>query len=417
MKALLSFIFSICTIHFCYSQLPMVDFDAPVVKETSAVNRQQLYKNLVSGINRNLCASVSDSNEENWMDAFYSIELLRYRSPWLESKLHESFAGIENRSGAFQRALMEMIYDAYPTQFTNQARMLLDVTEDAKCFAICAEYLLKITDDGYVVNKILERRNQFPQNPVINALYSHISNAKQLLPPLHDLLYHQFFPGCKVVFSFQRKNRDFPGIALVRDSAGNFLRDDKGQVFFVPQLARSMTNLPGYISNGNTPQGIFRMYGLDVSRSIFIGPTPNIQLTMPGEAGVHHFLNDSTVTGTTWSIETYRDMLPQSWKPFTPFYHTYFAGMAGRNEIIAHGTTVDPSYYKNTAYYPLTPTLGCLCTKEIWHEHSGRRVYSDQQKLVDALQKAGGANGYLIVIELDDEQRKVDIADIISYLK
>jgi hypothetical protein len=204
---------------------------------------------------------------------------------------------------------------------------------------------------------------------------------------------------------------------IVRDSAGNFVKDAYGNVFSVPQLARSISNLPGYISNGNTPQGIFRMYGTDVSKSIFIGPTANIQLTMPFETGIQHFMNDSAITDSVWTEDWYKKLLPASWKNYFPFYETYYAGKAGRTEIIAHGTTVDPSYYRGQIYYPLTPTLGCLCTKEIWNEEDGTRKQSDQQKLIDALEKAGGADGYYIVIELNDEQRAVDINDILPLLK
>lgn len=408
-------VFIFCSIHI-YAQAAISN-DTPSVKETKTENRQKLYKSLVNGINRNLSFPLTIETEENWMDAFYSIELLRYKSPWVESKINDAFKGIEARSGAFQYALMECVFDAYPNSFEQQVSFLLDTTTDAKCFAACAEYLLKKGEDYSVLAKLTQRIYQNQNNQVISALWYHTAFTKVPLPPLKDLLTHTFYANNKIVFSFQRKNRNYPGIAIVKDSAGNFVKDDYGNIFSVPQLARSITNLPGYLSNGNTPQGIFRMKGIDVSKSIFIGPTPNIQLTLPGETTVQHFFNDSTINDSTWTQEWYRDMLPKAWKSYTPIYETFWAGMAGRTEIIAHGTTVDPNYYKGTSYFPLTPTLGCLCTKEIWDEETGKRKQSDQQKLVTALQKAGGADGYYIVIELNDEQRAVDINDILPYLK
>ena len=110
-------------------------------------------------------------------------------------------------------------------------------------------------------------------------------------------------------------------------------------------------------------------------------------------------------------------MLPDSWKEYYPIYESYYAGLAGRTEIIAHGTTVNPEYYKAQPYYPLTPTEGCLCTKEIWSKVDGKRMQSDQQKLVNALMAAGGANGYCVVIEIDDRQKPVSLNDILAYLK
>ena len=416
-------IFFICC-NKLVAQLPMFeanDEQHQIVfsKDTKAENRQRLYKSLVNGINKNLSLPLADSTEENWVDAFYSMELLRYKSPWAESKVHDAFKGIENRSDAFQKSLMELVYDAYPDAFEREAELLLTASSDAKCIAIAAEYLKKKIKKCSTIMQmgIRKQLQQYPGEPVLKVLKLRMSDTALVLPPLKDLLHHSFFPNAKVIFSFQRKNRNYPGITIIRDSAGNFVKDAYGNIFSVTQLARSINNLPGYLSNGNTPQGIFRMHGFDVSKSIFIGPTPNIQLTMPYETSMVHFMNDSTISDSVWTMEWYRELLPKSWKNYTPVYESFFAGMAGRTEIIAHGTTVDPSWYRGTTYYPLTPTLGCLCTKEIWSSADGRRMQSDQQKLVDALTKAGGADGYSIVIELNDEQRPVAMNDVLPFLK
>jgi hypothetical protein len=228
-----------------------------------------------------------------------------------------------------------------------------------------------------------------------------------------DLLNQNFLPGEIILYSFQRKNRDFAGVAILRNKEGKFIRDSTNKIFNVSQLARSLSNLPGYITNGNTPQGIFRMKGFDVSLNHFIGPTPNIQLSMPVEATLQHFLKDSCITDSTWNIAYYAGLLPQNLKKYLPLYQTYYAGLAGRSEIIAHGTTIDPEYYKGKSYYPHTPSLGCLCAKEIW---DGKRMESNQQKLVFALLQAGGADGYCVVIEIDDKQQPVTIEEILPQL-
>ena len=389
------------------------------VKDAKAENRARLYKSLLAGINRDLSLPLADSTEENWMDAFYSVELLHYRSPWVEGRIHEAFKNIEQRSIYFQRSLIEVIYDAYPLSFEKEVEFLLCTTTDLKCFAACAEYLLKIQKpcSTIVGLKIGQRLIQYPDTALMKMLQSHMSVSPQIIPSLNELLHHTFFTNAKIVFSFQRKNRNYPGLTIVRDSAGNFIKDDNGNLFTLPQLARSISNMPGYISNGNTPQGIFRMHGMDVSRSVFIGPTPNIQLTMPFETSIRHFMNDSSNTDSVWTTDCYRKLLPESWKNYFPFFESYYAGKAGRTEIIAHGTTVDPAYYKGQTYYPFTPTLGCLCTKELWNEQDGTRKESGQQQLIDAVKKAGGADGYYIVIELNDEQRAVSISDIQPLLK
>jgi hypothetical protein len=238
-------------------------------------------------------------------------------------------------------------------------------------------------------------------------------NTFSTMDVLSEILSKNFLPNQIVMFSFQRKNRDYPGMVLIRNAAGNFITDSLGNIFNVPQLARGISNLPFYLTNGNTPQGIFRMYGFGVSMSNFIGPTPNVQMGMPVEISMKNFLDDSTILDSNWTIDRYQKLLPKKLKDYLPLYHSYYAGLAGRSEIIAHGTTIDPGYYSDKLYYPLTPTQGCLCTKEIWN---GKRVESDQQKLVNALLKAGGGKGYCVVIEIDDKHMPVTMADLAPYL-
>ena len=407
---------------FCFCQhLVAQPTNALYSKDCKAENRARLYKNLVNNaITKNLTYPLSDSTEENWMDAFNAMELIRYQSPWTESRIHEAFVGIEKRSVYFQQALMELVYAAYQNRFLKEVKLLINLPGNDKVFAMCAEYIqpsanmvLKKDIAARTIIKLVADTN----SAILKQLNFRLNAAKnKSLPPLNDMLQQSFFKNAKLVFSFQRKNRDYPGIAIVRDSAGNFVKDEYGSIFFVPQLARSMSSLPGYLSNGNTPQGIFRMKGLDTSKSNFIGPTPNIQLTMPGETSLQHFMNDSSIVDSVWTERWYSKLLPESWSNYFPFYETYFAGKAGRTDIIAHGTTINPEYYKGQPYYPLTPTLGCLCTKEIWSETDGKRTASDQQKLVDALQRAGGADGYYIVIEIDDSQKPVNVNELLPLL-
>ena len=91
--------------------------------------------------------------------------------------------------------------------------------------------------------------------------------------------------------------------------------------------------------------------------------------------------------------------------------------MLGRTEIIAHGSTVNPQFYTGETYYPFTPTAGCLVTKETWSEETGKLQYSDQYSLVEMLRKSGGAKGYAIVININDEQRPVTLPDVLPYLE
>lgn len=389
-----------------------------VFKDAIAANRTKTYNNIVKNIiTKNLSLPLTDSTEENWQDAFYAAEVLQYKQPWILEKVKVAFTALTGES--FKRQLLEFVFSNYKTEFIPQVITLAKTTTNAKLLAMCAEYLLannKMDTYGSIlhkqINEIKKGPNEQEYDPFFVILLNKLGKKKYTLPPLKEIFSKNYLPEQIIVFSLQRKNRNYPGLVIIRDTVGNFILDTAGTVFNVPQLARSITNMPGYITNGNTPQGIFKITGFDVSKSSFIGPTTNIQLVLPFEKSGS--VSDSV---TTAFGNSYTNLLPDSWKQYFPIYEAFYAGLAGRTEIIAHGTTVDPEYYKNKTYYPHTPTQGCLCTKEIWSGIDGKRTVSDQQKLVDAVKKAGGADGYLIVIEIDDQQKPVTINEILPYLK
>jgi hypothetical protein len=158
------------------------------------------------------------------------------------------------------------------------------------------------------------------------------------------------------------------------------------------------------------------MDGLGYSRNQFLGPTLNIQLRMPYEVTPARFFHNPGITDTTWYLDAYKALLPATWREDFAMQGAFFAGKIGRREVIAHGTTIDPDYFKGSVWYPQTPSLGCLCAGERWDDN-GKRVYSDQQKLIDALDSAGGADGYLVVVELDDWPGPVTPADVLRYME
>ena len=411
----------------CFIAICFFSLTAPAqlyFKGALKANREKMYRNLVQQtINKNLSYPLSDTTEENWQDAFNAMEVLRYRSMWIDGRIKMAGEQMHERSLSFQRSALELLYASYPDTFYQPVKLLLMQSADPKIFAMCASYILQskhaAEDASFLAVKTQQLQALYPDNAILQQLSFSIAQQKDpiAVPSPVSFLQKNYLRGHTLVFSFQRKNRNYPGIVLVRDGYGNFIMDSLGNYFNVPQLARSINNLPGYLSNGNTPEGIFRMKGYDVSRASFIGPTVNVQLTMPFEKSPKHFYADSTITDTTWNINYYKNILPRDWASYYPIYQSYYAGKAGRTEIIIHGTTVNPGYYTSQPYFPLTPTLGCLTSKEIWNEETGQRSESDQQQLINAMIKAGGANGYTIVINIDDEQRPVALYDIVPYIE
>lgn len=408
---------------FCYQQLP-AQYSVPLYTSyTTDVARTKMKQGLINySIGQNFLLPLSDTTEENWEEAFDAMEVMQYRTPFTQSKVRSAFDSIQKRSISFQRALMEVAYSNYPGKFLSHAEFLLQKTSDPKIFAMCAEYLIQSNKSESIKDRIskelLEKFSDSAyKNPILYMLQTRLSPDKihehsinKILP---EIFSKDFLPHQEVMYSLQRKNRDYPGMVIIRNAEGDFVTGSTGKIFTVTQLARSITNLPGYLTNGNTPQGIFKMYGFKVSMGNFIGPTANVQLGMPVELSLQKFFDDTDILDSTWTMDYYQKLIPKNLQDFLPLYESYYAGLAGRSEIIAHGTTIDPSYYLGKPYYPLTPTDGCLCTKEIWN---GKRIESDQQKLVNGLLQAGGANGYCVVIDIDNKNAPVTLKDVISYL-
>jgi len=230
--------------------------------------------------------------------------------------------------------------------------------------------------------------------------------------------------GIKMIYSFQRRDRDYPGLAIVQNADGRFVRDEAGRLQVFEQLARSGPALPYFLTNGNTPQGVYSIQGTDISRTNFIGPTPNLQLLLPGEGADEpgqggwgkYFHDTSALTGSD-SLVRYLSLLPPAWRGYKPMMEAWEAGVAGRTAIIAHGTTIDPEYYRGRPFYPLTPTMGCLCAKELWNVTSGHLLVSEQNNLVNAFLSTPGRRGFLVVVDVDDRREAVSRAEVEGWVK
>lgn len=387
--------------------------------------RRQFYDGLMKwSIWNNLSYPLTDAdNAYDFSSSFWPMELILYRSDSAKQRIAYAFSRIEEQDTGFQRGLLELVYTLYPDDFRSQVTALMQRASTPKILAMCAEYLWQNGRYPQVlptVEKLMHQRFDTLQNdPVLLMMKERMFRKAPMppMPPLSDLLSEQFAPGLTVLYSFQRSNRDVPGLVLVRQPDGHFVRDSNNKIIAVPQLARAINNLPFYLTNGNTPQGIYRMSGFGVSSSRFIGPTQNIQLSMPYEIPVDSFVVSYAGADSIWRIEDYKNLLPSSWQSYTPIYHAYYAGEAGRTAIIAHGTTIDPEYYKGQPYYPQTPSLGCLCALETWSPVNGMRLSSNQQRLVDAVKTAGLNIGYAVVIELNEKEGPIQMPEILSAIR
>jgi hypothetical protein len=318
-----------------------------------------------------------------------------------------------------KRAFLEAVYGVYPGVYNDKIQMILEKEADPRLFVMTASYLYKGDSSTDNVNTLKIRMvERFPGYDTINIL-SELQNylsyqhgfVRRKTPDVVQLFAHQQTHGKKVIYSFQRWNRDYPGFAVVQNADGRFMRNAAGRLLVFQQLARSASDLPYFITNGSTPQGIYSIQGTAVAHNNYIGPTPNLQLLMPHEKNWEKYFHQP-VDSTQDSLQLYKQLLPVAWRNYAPIYEVWNAGKIGRSEIIAHGTTIDPEYFKDKPYYPLTPTMGCLCAKELWNVTSGKLLVSEQFNLVSTYAATPGQKGFLYVINLDNQQKAVTREEI-----
>ena len=82
-----------------------------------------------------------------------------------------------------------------------------------------------------------------------------------------------------------------------------------------------------------------------------------------------------------------------------------------------HGSVDDLNFYKNEPYFPLTPSKGCLTTKEIWSDETGMNIESEQTKLMNAFFSTGELEGFLVVVDINDKEANVTIEEILPFLQ
>ncbi|MHA4846340.1 hypothetical protein ACX0G7_19340 [Flavitalea antarctica] len=367
---------------------------------------------------------LDSNNEHRFESACDAISQFLFEGPIIRSGFDELISAYEWLQLETRRSFLEAVYAVYPGGYEQSIRSILSIETEPRLFAMAAAYLLR-------KDTLTENRNnlkiamveQFPGYDSIMVLVeleryinNYTAGNHKKSPELLRLFQHQQMVGRKVIYSLQRWNRDYPGLAIVQHADGRFARDANGRLLVFQQLARSASDLPYFITNGSTPQGIFSLQGTAVSRINWIGPTPNIQMVMPFEDTWEKYFHQP-LAPLQDSLVLYKQLLPSTWRNYAPMMEAWYAGKTGRTEIIAHGTTIDPEYYAGKPFYPLTPTMGCLCAREQWNVTTGRLLMSEQYGLASTYNSSPGRNGFLYVINIDDQQKGVTREEVEKLVK
>ncbi len=365
-------------------------------------------------IRKTFTQPLDSDNEYKYESACLAASQFMIKTNVVKAGFDTLFLHYDSIEYSTQRALLEAVYGLYPNEYVSAVSSLHIKEKNPKLFAMQAVYLYR-NDSSHQHSKGLLQQLQssfsfIDTMPVLQSLQLYLKNEvkeKQTpTPPLSSLFSYQKKEGKQIIYSLQRWNRDYPGLAIIQNGDGSFARDSSGKLLVFQQLARSASNLPYFLTSGSTPQGIYSVQGTAISHNNLIGPTPNLQLLLPHE-------NDDLYWHEKWDssasfLQNYLLLLPADWRTYLPMQEALEAGAAGRTAIIAHGSTIDPDYFRNLPFYPLTPTLGCLCAKETWNIFTGKLNESDQFSFINTyLAKQDDEAGYLLVINVDNKQAPV----------
>ncbi len=384
-------------------------------------NKDEFYQKIISNIYNTFKTDINKQSATSWRKALNDTESLFLNDKKIISGINKSLNIKVDKYLKLQRTTLTVAYSSDENIFSELVNKFFQSTKDETSYAIATNYLLRANyldrKNKFYVKDLENQFNAWDESSVLKSLHFDLDNSNKFnsLPSLTKLLEHPFQKGKTIIYSFHRKNRNFPGLTIIKKPNGTFVKNKDGTIFSIPQLAISFSNLPGYISNGNTPEGIYSIVGTYISPTKTIGPTPNVLIRSPFEVSPRIFFHKKNKY-KKFNKEDYKNLLPKSWQNYFPIYNSFYAGKSGRKLIIMHGSTDDLDYYKQQSYYPMSPTRGCLSAKEIWDEKSGKCLESDQAKLINAFYSTKKLKGFLVVIEIDDKNKPISIEEITKLL-
>jgi len=362
--------------------------DSKIFEFASKNNREKVKKELIQIINSTIELPFVEKNYIQYKGAFWAMELMLYQNNNVEIKIPSWISQLQFVNASMQWILLEYLYTIYPGKYADMVKKNWSYLKTDKIKALALEYIsFDKLDTSFFQNDSFKVSNYYR----LFELQHQQKIAAKLLTS-NIFLKHSFLPNQAVIVSFQYADRNIPGYLMIRLNNGKWLSDKYNKPYQFQQLARSITNMPYYLTNGNTPQGLYKLTGFDSSNNNWIGPTTNLQMLMPFEKdGKNNFFE-------TRNVEQEYKKLLGSLADKNNLWQSYEAGKIGRTEIIAHGTTIPTDFYKSTTYFPCTPSLGCLCSPEIWDDN-GKRIMSIQNEWISLLKKHQLNPNYLLVIE------------------
>jgi hypothetical protein len=393
---------------------------------------------------------VSDSEEKHWKNVLWTTAIVEPQDPFVAEALN-GILSLSGRSGlsAAQSRTVDMafqigtqLYLSYPTVYSRIGQRFVETVErgtDPRWVAMALSGLAKSKISSDQIQQLSDRvRQRFPQwsqNPVLLTTLQDVKEqlSPSAVPPLKDLLNWTIASGQMHLYVICTRDRQALCTAVLKNPQGKFVRAadsnlsasgtkvQPGQLWSIPLLLRSIHGLGWNFTRGQTPQGIYRIEGStpQPDHKFFraYGHFSLINLFTPFEAGAQSFLpgHPGPFSG---NLQSYKALLPTSWRNYDPIDQSYWAGRMGRGLFRIHGSGEAPDFFRKTQRDSVStswnPTLGCLSALELY-DQTGKLQQADMPKIISTLTSQGGKSlaGYLIVVEIPSlSQKPVSTEDI-----
>ena len=343
---------------------------------------------------------VSDPQAQHWKNILWTTAIVEPQEPFVASALSSilSLSQMPGLSSA-QRRTVDMafqigtqLYLKYPSVYAGvgqQFSQTLTSSADPNWVAMSLSGLAKSNLSPAQVRQLSDRvRQRFPQWQQNAALYTTLQDvqgsAQSSTPPLKDLLNWTIAPGQMQLYVICTRDREALCQTVLKNAQGNFVRTADAAIsttgsiphslWSMPLLLRSIHGLSWNFTRGQTPQGIYRIEGTtpqpDYDFFRAYGQFSLVNLFVPFEAGSREFLpgRPGPFVG---SLESYKALLPPTWRGYAPMEQSYWAGRMGRGLFRIHGSGEAIDFFHKRPADAATswnPTLGCLSALELYDQ-------------------------------------------------
>lgn len=368
---------------------------------------------------------ITPANEQHWRNILWTTAVVEPQEPFVASTITQ-ILGLTSRSGLSQSqmrtidAAMQVgtqLYLSNASLYANigqQFEQIIDRSPDPQWVAMALSGLAKngrsSADIARLSTRVKQRFPKWSQNPYLFTTLHQIAESKNppATPPLQDLLNWTIAPKQLHLYVICQRDRGVLCQAMLKDRQGNFVRQN-GRIWSTPLLLRSIHGLGWNFVRGQTPQGIYRIEGIvPQPDDLFFrayGRFSLVNLYVPFESGARQFLpgRNGKFTG---DLNTYRTLLPPSWRNYFPIQQSYWAGKIGRSEFRIHGSGESPDFFQGKERfaqesYDWNPTIGCLSALELY-DQTGTLRQAHMPEILKMLRMVGGNNfaGYMVVVEV-----------------